>query len=129
MCGNDVALYECKECYTRKILTDGPGITSFCKGCHEKFHGHPDRQDHKPRPVLLPRVYSQYRNEKKTLDKQKMELFAVVCIETSHYVAFVKCGVQADSPWCFFDSMADRKGESRLSLECLGHVIWEYSSE
>lgn len=21
-----------------------------------------------------------------------MELFAVVCIETSHYVAFVKCG-------------------------------------
>ncbi|KAJ7387990.1 hypothetical protein OS493_040566 [Desmophyllum pertusum] len=40
-----------------------------------------------------------------------MELFAVVCIETSHYVAFVKCCIGADAPWCFFDSMADRKGE------------------
>jgi ubiquitin thioesterase CYLD len=39
-----------------------------------------------------------------------MELFAVVCIETSHYVAFVKCGSGSDAPWCFFDSMADRKG-------------------
>jgi ubiquitin thioesterase CYLD len=40
-----------------------------------------------------------------------MELFAVVCIETSHYVAFVKAGSGQDSPWVFFDSMADRKGE------------------
>lgn len=40
-----------------------------------------------------------------------MELFAVVCIETSHYVAFVKCGSGSEAPWCFFDSMADRKGE------------------
>jgi predicted metal-binding protein len=42
-----------------------------------------------------------------------MELFAVVCIETSHYVSFVKCGLGPDAPWCFFDSMADRKGEKR----------------
>lgn len=40
-----------------------------------------------------------------------MELFAVICIETSHYVAFVKCGVGHEAPWCFFDSMADRRGE------------------
>ena len=40
-----------------------------------------------------------------------LELFAVVCIETSHYVTFVKCGLGPDAPWCFFDSMADRKGE------------------
>ena len=40
-----------------------------------------------------------------------MELFAVLCIETSHYVTFAKCGSGPDSPWCFFDSMADRKGE------------------
>ena len=38
-----------------------------------------------------------------------MELFAVLCIETSHYVAFVKYGA-ADSAWLFFDSMADRDG-------------------
>ena len=41
-----------------------------------------------------------------------MELFAVVCIETSHYVAFTRCGSGADATWCFFDSMADRKGEA-----------------
>ena len=41
-----------------------------------------------------------------------MELFAVMCIETSHYVSFVKCGLGPDAPWCFFDSMADRKGKS-----------------
>ena len=40
-----------------------------------------------------------------------MELVAVVCIESSHYVAFVRCGDSTVSPWCFFDSMADRKGE------------------
>lgn len=38
-----------------------------------------------------------------------MDLFAVLCIETSHYVAFVKYG-RDDSAWVFFDSMADRDG-------------------
>lgn len=112
MCGSDVAQYECKDCYQKGLLGDGPGIASFCAGCNGKVHLNPIRADHKPRPVLLPRVYSQYNSEKRTLEKQKMELFAVVCIETSHYVAFVKCGIGADAPWCFFDSMADRKGES-----------------
>jgi len=42
--------------------------------------------------------------------REKMELFAVICIETSHYVAFVKSGSDRHSPWVFFDSMADRKG-------------------
>jgi ubiquitin thioesterase CYLD len=45
-----------------------------------------------------------------------MELFAVVCIETSHYVSFVKCGLGPDAPWCFFDSMADRKGKEVQGL-------------
>lgn len=39
-----------------------------------------------------------------------MDLFAVVCIETSHYVSFVKTGSGEGAPWCFFDSMADRQG-------------------
>ncbi len=43
-----------------------------------------------------------------------MELVAVVCIETSHYVSFVRCGDSIRSPWAFFDSMADRKGKSKL---------------
>lgn len=33
----------------------------------------------------------------------------MLCIETSHYVAFVKYG-KDDSAWLFFDSMADRDG-------------------
>lgn len=45
-----------------------------------------------------------------TVPRLYMELFAVVCIETSHYVTFVKAGSGPDAPWCFFDSMADRKG-------------------
>lgn len=48
--------------------------------------------------------------EHMTVPRLYMELFAVVCIETSHYVTFVKAGSGPDAPWCFFDSMADRKG-------------------
>ena len=48
-----------------------------------------------------------------------MELFAVVCIETSHYVSFVKCGNGPSAPWCLFDSMADRIGDQN------GHNIPE----
>ena len=50
--------------------------------------------------------------------REKMELFAVICIQTSHYVAFVKSGMEQHSPWVFFDSMADRKGDS-YSLKLL----------
>lgn len=42
--------------------------------------------------------------------RQKMSLFAVTCIETSHYVSFVKHGPLI-TDWLFFDSMADREGE------------------
>lgn len=127
MCGHEVAQYECKKCYEIGLLKDGPGIASYCKGCHEKMHGHRKRQDHQPKPILLPRAHSLLSNEKKTverqitIDKQKMDLFAVVCIETSHYVAFVKCGKDKKAPWCFFDSMADRKGESELVTGYVGH--------
>lgn len=39
-----------------------------------------------------------------------MQLFAVLCIQTSHYVSFVKYGPDPRS-WIFFDSMADRFGK------------------
>lgn len=53
-------------------------------------------------------------NEHAAIPRLYMELLAVVCIETSHYVSFVKCASGPDAPWCFFDSMADRKGEFLL---------------
>lgn len=56
-----------------------------------------------------------------------MELFAVVCIETSHYVAFTRCGSGADATWCFFDSMADRKGEAAGTLfACLDVMLFVF---
>lgn len=45
--------------------------------------------------------------------RDKLELFAVLCIETSHYVSFVKHGPHRQD-WIFFDSMADRQGAQRL---------------
>ena len=60
-------------------------------------------------------IYS-YGNNDGHNPRLYMELFAVMCIETSHYVSFVKCGLGPDAPWCFFDSMADRKGMPPLSL-------------
>ena len=49
-----------------------------------------------------------------------MELFAVICIQTSHYVSFVKTRTPKNgnhAEWIFFDSMADRMGKSfKLSL-------------
>lgn len=45
-----------------------------------------------------------------------MDLFAVVCIETSHYVSFVKAGELPDAPWLFFDSMSDRRGNLNFRM-------------
>ena len=113
MCGQKVAQYECKSCLQTGMFKDGNnGITSLCSKCNYQIHLSPRRRDHKYRPILVLRQLMKQKEEKQTLaEKQKMDLFAVVCIETSHYVAFVKCGTRPDSPWCFFDSMADRKGK------------------
>lgn len=39
----------------------------------------------------------------------KLYLFAVLCIQTSHYVAFVRSRNERDAKWYFFDSMADHE--------------------
>ncbi|XP_021952606.1 ubiquitin carboxyl-terminal hydrolase CYLD isoform X2 [Folsomia candida] len=44
----------------------------------------------------------------RSIPRITMDLFAVICIETSHFVSFVKCGSDRKAPWVFFDSMADR---------------------
>ena len=40
-----------------------------------------------------------------------LELFAVMCIATSHYVSYVKCGNRDNETWIYFNSMADRVGK------------------
>lgn len=109
VCGK-LAELECKECYGSLQFGAGLETTSFCRTCLEKVHSHDRRTNHIPQELKIPHDFL-IMAEHITVPRIFMELFAVVCIETSHYVAFVKCGSGLDAPWCFFDSMADRRGE------------------
>ncbi|KAM5263643.1 ubiquitin carboxyl-terminal hydrolase CYLD isoform 3-T3 [Ctenodactylus gundi] len=107
ICGG-LAMYECRECYDDPDISAGK-IKQFCKTCNTQVHLHPKRLNHKYNPVSLPKDLPDWDWRHGCIPCQKMELFAVLCIETSHYVAFVKYG-RDDSAWLFFDSMADRDG-------------------
>ncbi|KAI5737521.1 hypothetical protein M8J76_014361 [Diaphorina citri] len=108
ICGK-LAEFECRKCFNQCDV----GLQSlwYCQTCLDRTHTHEKRTDHEScwRRLELP-DYFRYDQEC-TVPRLFMELFAVVCIETSHYVAFVKGGSGCEAPWCFFDSMADRKGE------------------
>lgn len=107
VCGK-LAEFECKECYGQC----GVGLESiaFCLHCLEKVHRHERRTNHEPKKLNVPIEFT-ILQEHCPVPRLYLELSAVVCIETSHYVSFVKCGPGSEAPWCFFDSMADRKGE------------------
>lgn len=74
-----------------------------------QVHSHPQRRSHKPASLEIPKGYVGRKNPH-IMIRDKMELFAVLCIETSHYVSFVKYGPNTED-WIFFDSMADRQGK------------------
>lgn len=77
----------------------------------EKAQRHELRSSNcKPKKLTFPMEFAILK-EHCTVPRLFLELSAVVCIETSHYVSFVKCGPGSEAPWCFFDSMADRKGD------------------
>lgn len=97
---------------------------TYCHNCFQSKHFGKSHitgiEDHDKTKTLLTLTNNEaimrYSNKlSNTKDREipriHMDLFAVLCIETSHYVCFVKCGKGPDAPWCFFDSMADRKGE------------------
>ncbi|XP_064467191.1 ubiquitin carboxyl-terminal hydrolase CYLD-like isoform X3 [Ornithodoros turicata] len=102
VCGRR-ASYECRQCFRADIGLEGIG---YCKHCEQSVHQHPDRKGHKLDKLGNIPGFSEGSPTARTC----MDLFAVVCIETSHYVCFVKCGDDDSAPWCFFDSMADREG-------------------
>ncbi|KAL0189864.1 hypothetical protein M9458_016963, partial [Cirrhinus mrigala] len=99
-----VAQWECLQCYEDVDITPGQ-LKQYCNTCNTQVHTHKKRQTHRPVEVRVPRgcwegpVHGA---------RQLMDLFAVTCIETSHYVSFVKHGPQP-TDWLFFDSMADRE--------------------
>lgn len=75
-----------------------------------QVHSHRKRVSHTPVKVSIPEgPWSGPLH----CARQQMSLFAVTCIETSHYVSFVKHGPLI-TDWLFFDSMADREGDRSL---------------
>uniref|UniRef100_A0A3Q3JSC8 Ubiquitin carboxyl-terminal hydrolase CYLD n=1 Tax=Monopterus albus TaxID=43700 RepID=A0A3Q3JSC8_MONAL len=107
ICGG-LALYECRDCYEDGDITAGK-IKQFCEKCNTQVHLHPRRKAHRHGKLSVPKELQEGMGRQGSFPRQRMALFAVLCIETSHYVAFVKYG-SADSAWLFFDSMADRDG-------------------
>ncbi|KAJ8931320.1 hypothetical protein NQ314_015782 [Rhamnusium bicolor] len=98
-----------RECFD-DCSNAGLESTAFCIECLKTAHRHERRIHHRPIKLEVAHDFSLMQDAYRP-PRLFMELFAVICIETSHYVAFVKCGVGHEAPWCFFDSMADRKGE------------------
>ncbi|XP_057262665.1 ubiquitin carboxyl-terminal hydrolase CYLD-like [Pezoporus wallicus] len=108
LCG-DVATLECSECFKDKVFA-ATGLKQFCSSCSRQVHSHYHRKTHKPRELHIPEEFhTRSTRGCQQVPHEKMELFAVLCIETSHYVSFVKYGPENDH-WMFFDSMADRHG-------------------
>ncbi|KAK0136038.1 Ubiquitin carboxyl-terminal hydrolase CYLD [Merluccius polli] len=105
LCGN-LAHIECRACFKDAVFSQ-TGFKIFCKTCSDQVHSHPNRQAHPLSRLELPKDFTMAGASK--LAREKMELFAVLCIETSHYVSFVKHG-PASKDWIFFDSMSDREG-------------------
>ncbi|XP_029310673.1 ubiquitin carboxyl-terminal hydrolase CYLD [Cottoperca gobio] len=100
-----VAEWECFQCYEDRDITPGH-LKQYCHTCNTQVHSHRKRASHNPVSIAVPGgPWSGPLHS----TRQRMSLFAVTCIETSHYVSFVKHGpLPAD--WLFFDSMADREG-------------------
>ncbi|XP_014021957.2 ubiquitin carboxyl-terminal hydrolase CYLD isoform X2 [Salmo salar] len=101
LCGR-LAEYECPQCLQDRKLQPGR-IKQYCTTCKTQVHTHPSRQSHCPRALAVPAEVP----ADAPVPRHKMQLFAVLCIHTSHYVSFVKYGPGPRS-WLFFDSMADR---------------------
>ncbi|XP_023652362.2 ubiquitin carboxyl-terminal hydrolase CYLD isoform X1 [Paramormyrops kingsleyae] len=104
VCGR-LAQLECATCLRDRKLQPGR-IKQYCCLCSAQVHAHPLRQDHTLRALTVPAEVP----EGAPLPRHRLQLYGVLCIRTSHYVAFVKHGPGPHS-WLFFDSMADRCGD------------------
>jgi ubiquitin thioesterase CYLD len=110
----DLAAYECKECSFNQIIHTPLFCASFCDTCCIQVHKHHKRRNHRCKKI------KNNVRESELHVGEELELFAVVCIETSHYVSFVKF---EDNQWVFFDSMADRKGgQDGYNIPCVTHL-------
>ncbi|KAM9426830.1 ubiquitin carboxyl-terminal hydrolase CYLD isoform 1-T2 [Pholidichthys leucotaenia] len=100
-----LANWECLQCYEDPDITPGH-LKQYCQTCNNQVHSHRKRASHDPVKLNVPQGSW---TGSLHCTRQQMSLFAVTCIETSHYVSFVKHG-PLPTDWLFFDSMADREG-------------------
>ncbi|KAM8915064.1 ubiquitin carboxyl-terminal hydrolase CYLD isoform 1-T2 [Spinachia spinachia] len=106
ICGR-LAAFECLQCLPDRKLQPGR-IKQYCSTCNPQVHSHPSRQGHSPKALSVPAD----AGSDSPVPRHVMQLLAVLCIQTSHYVSFVKFGPDPHS-WLFFDSMADRSGDDQ----------------
>lgn len=106
ICGQ-LAEHECLQCLPDRKLQPGR-IKQYCTTCNTQVHAHPTRRDHSPKALAVPGGVT----SDAPVPRHMMQLFAVLCIHTSHYVSFVKFSPDPNS-WLFFDSMADRCGDDQ----------------
>ena len=81
------ATVSCTQC-AQTVFRVNEKEVALCDSCSKKIHSTLITQ-HNPVDVTM---------------FSKMELLSVICIDTSHYVCFTRCGDR----WLFHDSMADR---------------------
>jgi ubiquitin thioesterase CYLD len=99
-----LATYLCKKCnleYEEKF---------FCEK-HYSSEKNKCKKEHSDRikPIRYETKEDHYCEQNAEIPTIKLSLFAVLCIDTSHYVAFLKTGLKEKSPWVFYDSMSDRR--------------------
>ncbi|XP_077460078.1 ubiquitin carboxyl-terminal hydrolase CYLD [Stigmatopora argus] len=105
ICGQK-AEHECLQCLPDRKMDPGR-IKQYCTTCNTQVHRHSSRRGHFPKPLSIP---DEVASNSLAAGRHTMQLFAVLCIHTSHYVSYVKFGPGPHS-WLFFDSMADRCGD------------------
>jgi len=109
--------YYCNDCYSKESssISTPPTDTTvicYCARCLRELH------KQLPKDKLL----HEHSKPKQLKTIAKLNLFAVLCIETSHYVAFVKCHKPDEQhEWIFFDSMSDRINNEK-NVPCVTRV-------
>lgn len=100
ICGS-AASFKCTDCLNCPLFRGNVYNRIFyCADCNLRLHTHSERKNHKSTALT-----------NKTTDIHSpihMNLKSIICISTSHYVSFVRCGKEVDDAWLFQDSMADR---------------------
>lgn len=117
-CDAAYGVFSCDSCKSSRNDSESDGSNIyFCGRCLEKKHT----------SISSSPSLSQHKVSKFMPSKHQFRLFAVMCIETCHYVTFVRCSDSAsEEKWLFFDSMSERVGNMNIPCvsECPEFIDW-----